>query len=261
MSRTKIIAGSKLSYVISAKSATSHMNLGSAIYGWLRSWLIILSLVFGAGNGFTAVIGFQDLPSGSCSPSVASDLSSGGFDFSGNPASPNLSVCDPGVLQNNTSAALINAGFNSILTMSASDGSFFSLQSFYAGTRTTLFDPNSESSSFNSTGLEVVGTYVDGTNIVETFEFDFLNWDQFTLSDVFGGLVSVTFTALGEGIRPQFLIDDIVVNEVVNVAEPGSFLLLIYSFFGMILLRQGNIFGVIRRKVDWPHQPEQHRLQ
>lgn len=182
------------------------------------SGALILS---GAVNAST--VDFQDVTSGNCASS-GNLVTSGGFNFTGNPIDPNLFICNADVIQSNTSAALIDANSLSIITMQAVNGGTFSLQSFFAGSRTQDFDTASVSTSFGlATGVEVTGTLENGNTVSTVFDFDYLNWDQFALTSSFDNLLSVTFTALG-GSKAEFLIDDIVVNEtfVSSVPVPAA---------------------------------------
>ena len=92
----------------------------------MKKIFVALSFVIASGS-HAGIIDFQDVTSGSCA-SKGNSVSSRGFDFTGNPSDPNLYVCNAGVIQNNTSASLIDANSTSIITMTASDSSLFSLQ-------------------------------------------------------------------------------------------------------------------------------------
>lgn len=198
--------------------------------------LLILTAVSHA-----TVIDFQDVTSGSCR-SQGNLVTSRGFNFTGNPSDPNLWVCNAGVIQNNTSAALVDANSKSIVTMSAADSSLFSLQSFFAGSRTADFNPSQVSSYFGlATGIEIVGTLFDSSTVSQTISFNHLDWEQFNVSNAFTNLVSVTFTALGASVRPEFLIDDIVVNEFVNAPEPITLVLLSFGLAGLGFSRRNRI--------------------
>ena len=199
----------------------------------LGAYMLLIASVSNA-----TVIDFQDVTSGSCA-FQGNTVTSRGFNFTGNPSDPNLWVCNSNVIQSNTTAALVDANSQSIVTMSAADSSLFSLQSFYAGSRTADFDPSSVSSFFGlSTGIAIVGTLFDSSTVTETISFNFLDWDQFSLPSSFTNLVSVTFTALGNSGRPEFLIDDIVVNESVSVPEPATIALLGLGLAGISFSRK-----------------------
>ena len=173
--------------------------------------LALLSLSI-SSSAQSAVIDFQDVSSGSCA-GQGNSVTSRGFNFTGNSSDPALWTCDAGVIGNNTSAALIDANSLSIVTMTAADSSPFSLQSFYAGSRMNYQQQTVSSYYGLSTGIDVVGTKAAGGTVTQSFNFNYLDFDKFTLSLGFQGLSSVKFTSIGGG-RTEFLIDDITVNPV-----------------------------------------------
>lgn len=203
----------------------------------LFTYLAALSL---AGAMGASTVDFQDVSSGNCA-FHGSTLTSQGFSFAGNPVDANLFVCNAGVLQHNTSAALINANSQSILTMTQVGGGAFSLESFFAGGRTAERNPDGPVSFYTpANGLEVLGNLAGGGTVSFTVALDDVapyEWKQFVLPGTFINLSSVVFTALGQGSTPEFLIDDISVN---SVPEPATVGLLMIGALGVTYGRRRN---------------------
>lgn len=194
-----------------------------------------------AATAHATVIDFQDVASGACNFSGAS-VQSQGYNFTGNPADGNLFVCNAGVIQNNTTPALINANSRSILTMAEATGAVFSLESFFAGGRTADFNPAGAVLSYSvATGIDIVGTLFGGGTVLASVVLDSIasyDFTQFTLPSTFTNLVSVTFTAQGRGDTPEFLIDDIAVNTDRVVPEPGTLALIAGGLLGAGVARR-----------------------
>jgi hypothetical protein len=196
---------------------------------WAAGSVVAIGLgAFGAANAST--IDFSDLGSSSCA-SLGSSAHSGGFTFT-DIGGGGLFLCNAGVLQHNTTPALIAANTTSVLGMSETDGGLFSLQSFFAGSRTQDFNPDGALGGANATGIDVVGTTLSGT-VSEHFDFSGLSFSQFILSSDFTGLSSLRITAAGPA-SPEFAINGIVVNEggAGGVPEPASWALMLVGFFG-----------------------------
>jgi PEP-CTERM motif len=194
----------------------------------------LISAVF-AATAHATVIDFGDVASGNCASSGLS-VQSRGFNFTGNPQDGNLYVCNAGVIQNNTTPALINANSRSILTMSEASGAVFSLESFFAGGRTEDFNPAGEVTFYSvATSIDIVGNLLGGGSVFASVVLDSIasyDFTQFTLPNTFVNLLSVTFTAQGRGDTPEFLIDDIVVNSDRVVPEPGTLALIAGGLLG-----------------------------
>lgn len=183
-----------------------------------------------------STVDFQDVTSGQCAGAGLSVVSRG-FSFVGNPGDGGLFICDAGVIQNNTSSALINANQRSILTMSRVGGGTFSLNSFFAGGRTADFAPGSPVTSYSvATGIDILGNLLGGGTVSTSVTLGSVapySWSQFFLTSQFSNLTSIRFTAQGDGSNPEFLIDDIVVDSQSVVPEPESVALVASGLFGL----------------------------
>lgn len=165
---------------------------------------ILLSLLAYSSNAST--LDFEELESGGCAYYGNAGVTSGGFNFVGNPIDANMFGCPAGLVANNTSNALINANHLSIITMTKVGGGAFSLQSFDAGTR---FISNGYGVA---TGVDVLGTYSGGGTVHTTFTFSGESFGHFQLQ-AFNALVSVKFTAIPNSGSAEFVIDNIVVDD------------------------------------------------
>ncbi|TXT26728.1 MAG: hypothetical protein FD134_438 [Gallionellaceae bacterium] len=174
-----------------------------------------------------AIVDFQDVISGNCASYYSGAVQSGGFNFTGNPVDSNLFVCNAGVIGSNTTAALINANLRSVVTMAQVGGAAFSLNSFFAGGR------NPQGYYSLATSIDILGNLVGGGTVSTSVVLDSSSsyaWAQYSLSPSFSNLSSVTFTAQGNGNRPEFLIDDISINAApvpAPVPEPESYAMLL----------------------------------
>ena len=91
----------------------------------LKITLFAAATLLGASSSWATTLNFSDLTSGSCN-FVGSPVTSQGFtflDISGG----GLFLCNPGVLQNNTTPAMIAANSKSILSVAPQGGGTFSL--------------------------------------------------------------------------------------------------------------------------------------
>ena len=182
-------------------------------------------------------IDFQDVPTGECAYLGTSTVSRG-FRLAG--IGDGIFACNAGVLQHNTTTAIINANARSVVTMSRVGGGSFTLNSFFAGGRTAELTPDDAVSMYTAaTGIDIVGTLFGGGTVSAAIFLDALApyaWSQYFLPGSFTGLQSVRFSAVGDGSTPEFLIDDIVVDAVTVTPEPGSFVLLATGLIGVLTL-------------------------
>lgn len=161
------------------------------------------------------IIDFESIPKGNCAY-LGSSITTQGFTFQ-DTSNGGLFNCNAGVIHNGTSAALIAANITSSLTMLDEFGALFDLNGFEAGSRT-----NGDS----AISMIVTGTKLDFSIVQETIRFDALSFDSFSLVGDFSNLASVNFLAVGTGSSPEFLIDNILVNESIDVPEPSALALL-----------------------------------
>jgi len=199
------------------------MKFNMFVAGLLAS----VAMVSAPAAADAATIDFSDVGSGDCA-GLSNPTDSQGFRFT-DLSGGGLYMCNAGVIQNNTTPALIAANVLSVLGMADVTGAEFSLNSFFAGGRTTDFDASTPN-SVTATGLLVEGTTAAGT-VSQTFSFTGVQFSQFTLDPSFTGLTSVRFTALGDG-APEFLINNLVVNETAGVPEPATWALMLTGFGG-----------------------------
>jgi hypothetical protein len=194
------------------------------------------------------VIDFQDISPASTihCDFVGFSVNSQGFHFTGNPAvnRGNLYTCGPNVLQHNTTPALLNANFASIITMTEKNGNIFSLQSFFAGGRTKANAPNSAVTTPYTVAksINILGNFTGGGTVLFSVTLDSIApyaWTQYVLPTSFTNLLSVTLTAQG-GLYPEFLIDDI----VVNIPEPNFMELIAFGLTSLIVMRKHRFINV-----------------
>ena len=184
-----------------------------------------------------ATLDFSDLASGACN-FVGSSVASGGFNFvDGSGPDGGLFLCNAGVLQHNTTPAMVSANGTGVITLSSVGGGSFSLQSFFAGTRTEDFNPDAPSAYYGqATGINILGALTGGGFVSDHISFVGLQFDMFTLVGTFTGLDSVTFTTDGPGPANEFMINNIVVNAA--VPEPASLALLAVGLAGIGMIRR-----------------------
>ena len=199
----------------------------------LVSLLVLGAVAPRAAHGQTT-IDFQDLPTGACRY-FGSSVVSRGFRFVGGPDA--VFTCSAGVLQHNTTSAIINANGRSVLTMSRPSGDPFTLSSFYAGGRTAEFSPDQAVSLYSTaTGIDILGTFFGGGTVSLSIFLDAVApyaWAQYALPETFANLQSVRFSAVGDGPTPEFLLDDLVVDAVTATPEPGSLALVATGLLGL----------------------------
>jgi MYXO-CTERM domain-containing protein len=200
----------------------------------LARLVAISTIVLPSLAGAQTTIDFQDIPSGYCEY-YGQSMVSHGYHFGANDA---IFSCEGHVIGNNTTAAIVDANSNSIITMTQVAAGTFSLNSFYAGVRKEC-----ESCYHYPTSIDVLGNLFGGGTVFANFALDqgpTFDFDQFLLSSNFTNLTSVVFSAVGDGHNNEFVMDDIVVNgEFTSTApEPGTALLALTGFGGLFMIRR-----------------------
>lgn len=189
----------------------------------LSKLIVVTALSLAGSIVEAATIDFEGIPKGNCAY-VGSPISTQGFTFQ-DTSGGGLFNCNANVIHTGTSAALIAANTTSSLTMQEEFGAVFDLVGFEAGART---------SGAAASGITVTGTKSDSSFIQELIYFSGWSFDNFSLTGDFSNLVSVNFLAFGANSAPEFLIDNIVVNESVNAPEPSTL-----ALFGLALAGLG----------------------
>ncbi|MEH3159091.1 MAG: PEPxxWA-CTERM sorting domain-containing protein [Sphingomonas taxi] len=169
-----------------------------------------------------ATITFSDLQSGSCAGG-SNSVVSGGYTFTANTGN-GIFICNPNVVGQNTSAAIVSANGLGVITFAPQNGSAFNLTSFDAGSRTADYNP-SMAGYQSATGILVQGLV--GANVVASTNFAFsgFTFGTFNLSSAFSGLTSARITATGPNTNAEFVLDNVTVTSA--VPEPASWAMMI----------------------------------
>ena len=198
-----------------------------------------LAVALAATTANAATIDFQDVSSGTCAYGGYT-IQSRGFNVSGNFDGDGIYICEPGVVGNNTTAAIVDANGLSEVTIETIGGGTFSLQSFHAGARSESFNTSVVDPFQGSTGLMVEGFLSGGGSVSQMFSFNGTAFEQFVLPGTFTNLLFARFTALGTTPAPEFVLDDITVNEQGAVPEPATWAMMLVGF--------GALGGAMRRR-------------
>ena len=204
------------------------MKIRISILGFL------LAVAAVTADSKATTINFSNLNTGSCA-SDGPSVTSGGYNFSGNPADSSMFMCNAGVVANNTTPALINANATSEIFMSAVGNAVFSLNSFSAGNR-----DDSPSNYGTTTAIALTGYLSGGGTVTETISLSGNLFSNFLVNANFINLTSASFIAIGTPgyeASGEFVINNIAVNGAV-VPEPASIALFGAALFGLGIARR-----------------------
>jgi hypothetical protein len=162
-------------------------------------------------------------------------LSSKGYDFANPGSRVGISADDQPNVPNSGSQTLVADSQVSLVLMSRTDGTPFSLVELLIAegrnTTTGFF-------RFSATSVSIVGTLAEGGTVHTTFNLDLFaqespdDFELLTLSG-FNDVLSVTFTGLGGSSGSSFALDDILV-----IPEPSTALLLGLGLAGLRVRRR-----------------------
>ncbi len=189
----------------------------------MKKSLIALALAMAAGGAVAGptVIDFETVPVG-----MFSTLATGGYTLSSTEFFTQVvgaNSPESGSFSGNGTTRVVS--FNSTpVTLASSNGGAFSLTSFEGG-ESWITEPHQWARQ-----IQVVGTLVGGGTTTAVFDLDLVKNAQtglqvFSLGSSFHNLSKVTFTGLGG--NPEFSLDNIAVNAVTAVPEPGTYAMLL----------------------------------
>lgn len=213
-----------------------HQHVWKLLVGIVTAVCLLIPLAAKAAT--TVTVDFEDVATGDCAIHGTS-LTSQGVDFTPGGGS-SFFVCNPGVLQNNTTPALIEANGAADTLMMLATSDVFSLLSFDAGGRTVSFDPTTLDPSRGSSSIEVTGHKQAGGTVVEVFNFVGTDFDTFTLPASFFGLNAVSFKPLGFSTSPEAMLDNIVLD---LIPEPSTCTLAYFALLGVVWRRRKRALG------------------
>jgi hypothetical protein len=197
-------------------------------------------LLVGSSAANADVITFDNYPG---EETLRSEVISGGFVFVSDHMHAYGDLRYPGISYNGTTTLGYESGRGSPITMSALDGTLFSLLSLDAA---EFYAPNNPDRP-NADFLEIHGFHADGHESVWSLALDgvvdgpggLVDFQHFVLPSFFVDLLQVTFIGVqGNGAAGGVNLDNIEIFQSSSVPEPGTLGLMGLALAGVAAFRR-----------------------